>query len=408
MIRAFIYILIALGIGAWLYVTLGDDPGYVLLSFGNWSVETTLVALVLFLLLALVLLYGLYRLVGFLNPLGLFRGEALFGSGRRRKQAARGSEKGLHLMLLGHWQDAYKLLVENAEHTDSPVFNYLAAALAAWQRGDNASWKFCLEKAARHSSKSSSTRTFKALLEYRSGNVEQSLALLLALDREEPGSPFVLNMLKDIYLNLQDWEKLEGLLAALEKHRVVSQPELLKLEEQVASHRLQGVSAEKGGAEALIRHWQGLDKKLRRREPVARAYLGKLITFSQHDEALSLVTKFLKHEWSDGIVLQTGFIDSPEPARLLVLLEKWLKARPNNSALMLSLGRASLRNRMWVQARDYFEAAARMSNNTALSAEANAELARLLDHLGKHAQSAALYGKAMAQLDHKLPDLPQP
>ena len=62
MTRAFIYSLIALGLGAWLYIMLGDDPGYVLISFGNWSVESTLVALVLFLL---VLFTGqiLFRLV---------------------------------------------------------------------------------------------------------------------------------------------------------------------------------------------------------------------------------------------------------------------------------------------------------------------------------------------------------
>ena len=54
MIRAFIYSLLALGIGAWLYYVLGDDPGYVLVSFDTWSVETTLVAMVLFLLLLLV------------------------------------------------------------------------------------------------------------------------------------------------------------------------------------------------------------------------------------------------------------------------------------------------------------------------------------------------------------------
>ncbi len=75
---------------------------------------------------------------------------------------------------------------------------------------------------------------------------------------------------------------------------------------------------------------------------------------------------------------------------------------------MLSLGRACLRNRLWGKAREYFKNALRFSKTMAVSAEANAELARLLDHMGEHAQSAALYGKAMAQLNHKLPELPMP
>jgi len=86
MTRAFIYSLLALAAGAGLYILLGDDPGYVLISIGNWSIESTLVALVLFLLVVLVLIYGLYRLVGFLNPAGLFRGNAWFGASRKRKK----------------------------------------------------------------------------------------------------------------------------------------------------------------------------------------------------------------------------------------------------------------------------------------------------------------------------------
>lgn len=409
MIRPFIYCLVALGIGAWLYLVLGDDPGYVLVSFGNWSVESTLVAMVLFLLLVFVVLYGLYRLLGLLNPLGLFRGDAWFGAGRRRKQAAAASEDGLRLLLLGHWQEAYKRLVENADRGDSPVFNYLAASLAAWQRGDDGSMNYCLERAARKSRKNNpGIRSLKALFEYRSGKVEQSLALLLALDKEAPGSPYVLSMLKSIYLAVQDWEKLAELLPRLEKHRVVNEAELLQLREQVAGQRLLAVSEDKGGAETLITQWRELDKKLRRGEAITLIYLQKLLEFSRYEEAYVLVADFLKHQWSDDIVLKAGYIDAPDPGRLQVLLEKLLKSRPNNAPLLLSLGRTCLRNNLGAQAREYFEEAGRMSKSNALSAEVNAELARLLDHLGEHAQSAALYGKALSQLEHRLPDLPMP
>jgi HemY protein len=75
---------------------------------------------------------------------------------------------------------------------------------------------------------------------------------------------------------------------------------------------------------------------------------------------------------------------------------------------MLSLGRVCLCNKLWGKAREYFEGALRLSSSTTLSAQANAELARLLEHMGEHAQSASLYRKAMARLDHELPELPMP
>ncbi len=409
MIRGFIYSLIALGLGAWLFTLAGDDPGYVLISFGSWSIESTFVALILFLLLLLVLIFGVYKLFGILNPQGLFRGNSWFGASRRRSHATAASEEGLRLLLLGHWQDAYKLLVENAGKVENPVFNYLAASLAAWQRGDDASWNYCLEQANRKTRKANpGIKTLKALLEYRSGKIEQSLAILIALDKEVPGSPYVLNLIKSSYLSLEDWRKLGDLLPILEKYKVVNAAELLQLREKVAAQGLAQISAQSGGASALTRQWQAIDKKVRQGEEITLIYLGKLIEFSQHEEALLVSSSFLKKQWSDQVVLKAGFIDTPEPGRLLVQLESWLKARPANYTLMLTLGRVSLRNKLWGKAREYFESCLKFSQSTSLSAEANAELARLLDHMGEHAQSASLYRKAMAQLDHKLPDLPMP
>ena len=409
MIRGFIYSLVALGLGAWLFTLAGDEPGYVLISFGTWSIESTFVALSLFLLVLLVLIYGVYKLIGLLNPLGLLRGNSWLGASRRKSQATAASEEGLCLLLLGHWQDAYKLLVENAGKVENPVFNYLAASLAAWQRGDDTSWNYCLEQASRKARKPNpGIKTLKALLEYRSGKIEQSLAILIALDKEAPGSPYVLNLIKSSYLSLQDWEKLGDLLPVLEKHKVVNPDELLQLSAKISAQRLAQVSAQTGGISALSRVWDAIDKKVRRTEEITLIYMAKLMEFSQHEEAVSVATSFLKKQWSDDVVLKSGFIDTHEPGRLLVQLESMLKARPNNCTLMLSLGRVSLRNKLWGKAREYFESCLKFSQSTSLSAEANAELARLLDHMGEHAQSASLYGKAMAQLDHKLPDLPMP
>ena len=409
MIRPFLYSLIALGLGAWLYTMLGDDPGYVLISFGTWSVESTLVALVLFLLVLLVLVIGLYKLLSLLNPFGLLKGDSWFGVSRRRKAAAAASEEGLRLLLLGHWQDAYKLLVENAGRVDNPVFNYLAASLAAWQRKDDSSWNYCLEQAVRKAGTSSpGIKSLKALLEYRSGKIEQSLAILIALDREAPGSPYVLNLIMNCYLALQDWEKLGALMPALEKHKVVNASEMLSLQGKIAAHSLSRINLKNGTANLLKSQWQSMDKEVKRNEEMTLVYMDKLLEFSLPEEALAVALAFLKKQWSDKVVLQTGFLDAAEPGRLLVQLEQWIKERPSNPALMLSLGRVSLRNKLWGKAREYFEGSLRFSKSKALSAEANAELARLMDHLGEHAHSASLYRKALAQLEHRLPELPMP
>ena len=56
MLRFFVYAMLALLVGAFLPVAMQNDPGYVLITFRNYSVETTLVVAVLGLLLILALL----------------------------------------------------------------------------------------------------------------------------------------------------------------------------------------------------------------------------------------------------------------------------------------------------------------------------------------------------------------
>jgi len=214
-------------------------------------------------------------------------------------------------------------------------------------------------------------------------------------------------MLKDIYIRLKDWEKLDHLLPELEKYRIAVDNQAV-LEAKIAVHRLKLVQQSSGGHVELTRQWKALPKKIRYNEPLIIVYLEKLISFSRHDDAMTEAVSYLKHSWSDAVVELIGTLDVSDAGQQLVQLEKWIKSRPNNGALMLSLGRASLRNSAWPQAREYFESARRFAKDSALSATANAELARLLEHMGDHEKSAACYGRAMELLEHKLPALPLP
>ena len=71
---------------------------------------------------------------------------------------------------------------------------------------------------------------------------------------------------------------------------------------------------------------------------------------------------------------------------------------------MLCLGRLSLRNDLWGQARDYFETSHRLQPN----AETCAELARLLFSLGEREKSAQYYREGLLLRETDLPDLPLP
>ncbi|MDC1436699.1 hypothetical protein N8303_05555 [Gammaproteobacteria bacterium] len=408
MVKAFIILLLALGLGAYLSVLLTEDPGYVLVTFRDYSIEATLAAAVISLIIFFVLCFGFIKFLRTFNPFKLFSKDTwykIFNKNNPRRQI----EQGWQYLLLGKWQEAYKLLVESANRSQVPSVNYLAAAYAAFQRNDHLACTFCLSQAKQQSLVANTgIKTFHALLDLKSGKEEQSLALLLAIKKEQADSPYVLMLLKDIYISLKDWEQLSTLLPELEKHKVLSSDDLLMLKEKLAVHRLHKATTHSANHHELKTIWNSYSKVLQKRELVMEAYLRALLTTGNSPEALSLLTKYIKHQWSDRLVALLGYIDNQDAAEQILLLESWVKDRPKNVNLMLTLGRLSLRNKLWVKAREYFETALHFSNNTGLSAEINAELGRLLEHLGEHDKSLLCYRQAMDLMERKLPDLPLP
>lgn len=408
MIKVFIYCLLALGVGTFLSIKLAEDPGYVLISFQSYSIEATLVTMLLAVLIVFVLLFGVLWLLKTVNPLKLLKKDTwvlIFSHGN----ANTASEKGLQFLMLGHWQKSYKLLVENAGKVKNPVANYLAASLAAYQRNDRLSWTYCLDQAEKNSAVSTTgIKTLKALLEMKSGQIEQSLAILLTLKKEVPDSPYVLGLIKEIYLSMSDWEKLDKILPELIQHKILDNKSLEAINEGIVLHKLGRVTGSSANSSVLKTLWGETSKSTRSSEKVTALYLRKLLQCGDNAEATAVLSRYLKQNWSDTLVGMLGYIDSNDAGQQLLLLEGWVKDRPKNVVLMLTLGRVCLRNQLWGKAREYFGTALRFSKDTRLSAEINAELARLLENLGEHEESIVRYNKAMALMDRQLPDLPMP
>ncbi|MES2624974.1 MAG: heme biosynthesis HemY N-terminal domain-containing protein [Pseudomonadota bacterium] len=405
MIRIFLWCLLALGLASALALIMASDPGYILIHYRGYSVEATLSTVIITLVLLAVLFVALRWLLRIINPLQLFRKSTWknFVS----VSPAKATAIGFNHLLLGRWLEAYKLLVENAEKVEDPQLSYLGAAIAAFQRGDTASWNWCLDRAEKKAlAETQGLQNLRAMFAMRSGQQEQALVLLTALHKAVPNSPLALQQLKNIYVAKSDWDNLDDLLAELEKQKVVGGTELVLLQEQVYQYKLQ--QAAENSLDNLRLVWQDLPKSLRSNEVLTGAYLQNLLRFNQDTEAGALLTRFLKQQWSDKLVAMLGFVNSKQPKQQLQMMEVWLKDKPGNPVLLLTLGRLSLRDQLWGKAREYFEQALRATSNNELSAEISAELGRLLEHLGEHEKSLACYQKAMGLLEYKLPQLPLP
>lgn len=395
--RFLVFALVALGIGAALAWLLNSDPGYVLVYVRGYSFETTLGALVLAAIVLVLLINLVLWLLRILNPFNL-RHSSFFRNWFSSRDPAGASQRAVQDLLLGHWQKAYRALVENAEQVQIPSINYLAASLAAFQMGDRAAWNYCLERAERKTDGNAhGIRSLRALLETRSGQRDQGLVTLQSLQRLAPNQPFVLAQLKDSYRMLGDWNGLALILPELEKQQVIDGGELLALQTWIYQNQLAQAGGE--GLNSLHQSWKDVPKALRSHAPILGVYLQELLQQGEDAEAAGLLTAFLKKDWSDELVTIVGHIDTGKPRQQLDLLENCLKQHPNNPTLLFTLGRVSLRNQLWGKGRAYLEQAANLAKSVQQNAQINAELARLLEQMGEREKSFQCYQKAMKLLE---------
>lgn len=125
---------------------IAGHQGYVLIQTDNYNIETSVTGLAIILILAMVVLFAIEWLLRRIFRTGAHtRGWFV---GRKRRRARKQTEQALLKLAEGDYQQVEKLMAKNADHAEQPVVNYLLAAEAAQQRGDEARANQHLERAA--------------------------------------------------------------------------------------------------------------------------------------------------------------------------------------------------------------------------------------------------------------------
>ncbi|MDX1633206.1 MAG: heme biosynthesis HemY N-terminal domain-containing protein [Marinobacter sp.] len=409
MIKLLVIILVALLLGVGLSMGLQYDLGYVRISLGHYLIETNFwvgLAGLLVLVFAILLVIGLLRRTG--RGAGVIGGWLARGKERR---ARRRTTQGLLALAEGNWPRARKLLEASASQADTPLINYLAAAQAAFECGDHDAVDDLLRRAFESTPGSDmAVGITQAQLQLAGNRLEQALATLIRLRKQTPHHPFVLKLLKNTYVRLEDWRELSKLLPELRKRELLDKEELNMLERTAWHNLLQRAAAEcrrqsVGGQDLspLTRLWDELPGFLRRDEHTIREYARLLAELGDEVQAETLLRKVLRNHWSDELINLYGRLQGQKPDEQLLMAERWLQDRPNNAELLLALGRLSLRNELWGKAREYFETSLKLRR----SRETMAELSRLNAHMGDEQDSVRLLMQGLVK-DSGLPDLPMP
>jgi len=407
--RALFLLGIAMLLGATSVSLIRQDRGYVLITWGNTSVEMSLWLALLLLLAFLGLLLLAWRLLSTTLRLGrrASRGLVAPSGNRARKLTARG----LMDFIEGNWQQAQRKLVQSADHSGTPVINYLAAARSAYELGDQNSALKLLHKAEQSDPQSElAVALTQAHIQLMAENYEQCLATLERVKRKAPQHPMILDLRRQVYQALGDWPALKALLPSLEAYGPQSAEALEQLTEKVYTALLEQAGAQAGqlpsgqARERLTQAWRDCPSRLRRAPRLAAVYAQQLNTNRRFAEAEKLLHKHLQKNLDPALIRAYGLTPGPDPHQQLSRAEAWLKKHPQNPDLLLALGRLCLRSQLWGKARDYFQ----HSLQHRPAPETCAELGRLTTNLGNHEQSTHYYQQGLLMTIETLPRLPQP
>lgn len=396
LIKAIFFLLVV----ALVVFLLVRGDGYLLIAYGTKTIEMTLWVGAIAVALIVGGLWLLRQLMrGGVEMARRFREIFLFGSVERAQKRA---ANGMVDYLTGDWFEARKKLMRTMDKVEYPLASYLAAARSSFEMGDEEDAEKILEKALSIGQSELPVALTRARLHVQAGRYEEAINILKPIDIKMPRQPAVLDLMHHIYIAQKNWRALEELFPHMRKAKVLSNKEFDELEVLLACEKMKALGEQTKTlliAErlpALHNLWKSFSRALHKNPQVIYAYAAALADNYQDQEAEVIVRKALGNQWYEPLVMLYGRLQVKEIHAQLRTVESWLKSKPQDAALLLTMGRLMERNQQWELAREYFQ----RSLNQKQQLETVAELARLMTKLGDHKKSAEYYQQSLMLVGH--------
>lgn len=347
--KATVIILAALFGGSLLAHWLLADPGYVLLQFQGYTIQTSVPVL----LALLILVYLSIRVL-----IHLWRTPKKLGQMAAQRNARKSQERlanGLIDLAEGNWARSERMLSLGARKSERPFLNYLSAARAAQLQGHRERRDTWLKMAYEQSPKASAAVLLtQAELQIQDQDYEQALATLQKLDQTRPGHPQGLALQTRLYETLEDYEKLASLIPLLRKAKALSKSEIDTLQSKTALRRFAEAEQNKD-LDVTKAVWNELSKQQQTEVQVLLAYAKALMACDEHNIAEVIVRKAVKSDWDEQLIRLYGDIKSTDVTKQLQNAETWLKQHGENPAILVTAARLCIQNELWGKARSYLE-----------------------------------------------------
>ncbi|WP_386689268.1 heme biosynthesis HemY N-terminal domain-containing protein [Lonepinella sp. MS14437] len=308
---------------------LSGKQGYVLIQTANTNYELSLVTLVVFFVIAMAIVYVIEWVVRKFFRLS----NSTYGwfSRRKRVKAQKQTLQGLIKMDEGNYSKAEKLIGKNAKHSDEPILNFIKAAEAAQQHGDdfNAN-KYLMEAtelAGTDNLAVELARTRILLLQNKLPAARSSVDSLLVMANKNSE---VLKLAVEIYKKSKAYQALDDILPTIESSNMYSLKEFTTLQQDVENGLLDEVMNEEG-SDGLLAWWEDQPRKRHNDNYVRIGLIQRLIDCNDHESAYDLTVETLKRldsdsEFNPALLAQITRLQVSDSSKLIKLLQKRMKA----------------------------------------------------------------------------------
>lgn len=339
---------------------LSGKQGYVLIETGSYSIEMSITTLVIFFVIVLAMIYGIewiitrfYRLSN--STYGWF-------SRRKRLKAQKQTLEGLMRMNEGDYSKAEKLIGKNAKHSDEPVLNFIKAAEAAQQRGDEFSANRYLIEATELAGTDSLiveiARTRILLQQKKLPAARSSVDSLLVMAHKNKE---VLKLAVDIYLQSKAYQALDKILDQVESVGLYNNENFTQLQRQVEDGLLDEKMNEES-VDGLLEWWENQPRKRQNDLYVKTGLITRLIDSNDHESAYELTLEALKklddsNPLAKALYTQITRLQPTDNGKLLKLVEKRAKQAQGDQRCFIhrALGYLYVRNNEFGKAGNVFK-----------------------------------------------------
>ncbi|HUH59456.1 MAG TPA: heme biosynthesis HemY N-terminal domain-containing protein [Candidimonas sp.] len=366
-----------------LALVLREHSGNVLIVAQPWRIELSLTLAILLVLGSFLILYVLLRVLAWIGG-----GPERFRSWRSLRAENRDYsllESGWINVLEGRYPEAQKDLAKLLGRTRSgsrKVLAGLASARASHHQGDfvkrDEALKIAQEGAGNNQRLREATATVAAEMYLDQNRPQDALVLLQPLQDASSRYLHTTQLLLRAHRQLGNHDRVYELTRLLLRRGILQKSEAVQLIETATAARLHAAGAE--GYKAL---WSDLKADERALPDIALAGAAIQESLGNYDEASKILEAAISVRLEPRLLSAYAQCPPEYVPRRLNKAEGWLKAHPNDSALLAALGNLCLTGELWGQGEHYLLRSMKIRSDIRI----HALLGNLYDRLGRPADA---------------------